>query len=151
VPPGNYYRDRLEGVIGRSTIVKASESDLAWLYPGMGYEDAADAILHERDVRLVVATLGARGAFGASPEARVHVAAPKVGVVDTIGAGDAFGAGLLAWLHDRNKLVRALRLTSGELEEALAFACLVAAITCTRAGAEPPFRAEIERQVPGSS
>ena len=143
VSSGSHYRIRLEGVIGRSTIVKASESDLAWLYLGIGYEEAADAILHEHGVRLVVATLGARGAFGASPEARMHVAAPKVEVVDTIGAGDAFGAGLLAWLHDRNKLVHALRLTSGELEEALTFACLVAAITCTRAGAEPPLRSEI--------
>lgn len=138
------YRARLDGVIARSTVVKASESDLAWLYPGLGYEEAADAILHEHGVRLVVATLGARGAFGASSEARMHVAAPKVEVVDTIGAGDAFGAGLLAWLHDRNKLDNAVRLTSAELEEALEFACLVAAVTCTRAGAEPPFRAELE-------
>jgi fructokinase len=144
VPAGNDYRDRLEGVIGRSTVVKASQSDLAWLYPGIGYEDAANAILREHGVRLVVATLGARGAFGASSDARVHVAAPVVDIVDTIGAGDAFGAGLLAWLHDRNRLDRALRLTSGELEEALTFACLVASITCTRAGAESPYRAELE-------
>lgn len=151
VPRGNDYRHRLERAIERSTILKASESDLAWLHPGIGYEQAADAILHKHDVRLVVATLGARGAFGISSEARVHVAAPTVEVVDTIGAGDAFGAGLLAWLHDRRKLDRDLRFEPGELEDALGFACLVAAITCTRAGAEPPSRAEIERQAPGSS
>jgi fructokinase len=151
VPSGNRYRDRLEGVIARSTIVKASEADLAWLFPGLGYEQAADEILRRHDLRLVVATLGARGAFGASTEARVHVSAHRVDVADTIGAGDAFGAGLLAWLHDRNQLDRDLQLTAGELEDALRFACLVAAIACTRAGAEPPFRAEIERQVPGSS
>ena len=73
----------------------------------------------------------------------MHVAAPRVDVVDTIGAGDAFGAGLLAWLHDNNKLDHALRLTSAELEETLTFACLVAAVTCTRAGAEPPLRSEV--------
>jgi fructokinase len=143
VPSGNRYRDRLEGVIARSTIVKASESDLAWLYPRIGYEEAADAILRHHDVRLVVATLGARGAFGASSEARKLVAAPRVDVVDTIGAGDAFGAGLLAWLHDRNQLNRDVQLAAGELEDALRFACLVAAITCTRAGAEPPLRVEV--------
>ena len=70
------------------------------------------------------ATLGARGAFGASTEARVHDAAPRVGVVDTIGAGDAFGAGLLAWLNDRNKFDSDLQLASGELADALRFACL---------------------------
>lgn len=144
VPPRSDYRHRLAGVIARSTVVKASESDLAWLYPGMGYEEAADAILHEHGVRVVVATLGARGAFGASSEARVHVAAPKVDVVDTIGAGDAFGAGLLAWLHDRNRLDGALRLNSGELEEALTFADRVASITCSRTGAESPLRTELE-------
>ena len=143
VPSGNRYRDRLEGVIARSTIVKASEADLAWLFPGLGYEQAADAILSRHDVRMVVATLGARGAFGASSGARMHVAAPRVDVVDTIGAGDSFGAGLLAWLHDRNKLDHDLRLAEAELTEALAFACLVAAITCTRAGAESPLRVEV--------
>jgi len=143
VPAGNEYRRRLEHVITRSTIVKASEFDLAWLYPGMSYEAAADSILQNPGVRLVVATLGARGAFGAATHARIHVEAPSVDVVDTIGAGDAFGAGLLAWLHDRNKLDRDLRLGSDELAAALNFACLVAAITCTHAGAETPRRAEV--------
>lgn len=143
VPPGAEYRRRLESMIARSTIVKASESDLAWLHPGIGYEQAADSIRRAHGVRLVVATLGARGAFGVSSDARMHVAAPRVDVVDTIGAGDAFGAGLLAWLHDRDRLDRTLRLTSGELEEALTFACLVASFTCTRAGAESPYRTQL--------
>ena len=143
VPAGNEYRRRLENVIAKSTIVKASEFDLAWLYPEMSYDAAADSLLQEPGVRLVVATLGADGAFGATSQARIHVETPKVDVVDTIGAGDAFGAGLLAWLHDRNKLDRHLRLESDELEAALTFACMVAAITCTRAGAETPWRAEV--------
>ena len=142
-PAGNEYRHRLENVITRSTIVKASEFDLAWLYPGMSYEAAADSILQVPGVRLVVATLGARGAFGATTNTRVHVEAPTVDLVDTIGAGDAFGAGLLAWLYDRNRLDRDLTLESDELAAALSFACLVAAITCTRAGAETPWRAEV--------
>jgi sugar/nucleoside kinase (ribokinase family) len=54
-------------------------------------------------------------------------------------------------VHDHSKLDRDLQLAPGELEDALRFACLVAAITCARAGAEPPFRAEIERHAPGSS
>jgi fructokinase len=142
-PSGNDYRQTLQSVIARSSILKASEDDLSWLYPGIGYEQAAEAILRQNDVDLVVATLGARGAFGVSSEARVHVAAPTVDVVDTIGAGDAFGAGLLAWLHDSDKLDRDLHLASSELADALRFACVVATLTCTRAGAEPPWRAEV--------
>jgi fructokinase len=143
VPDGPHYRHRLAAVIARSTIVKASESDLAWLYPGMGYEAAADCILKETNVRLVVATLGARGAFGATSKSRIQVSAPKVDVVDTIGAGDVFGAGLLAWLHDRNRLDLDLNLDSQGLHAALTFACRVASIACTRAGADAPLRAEV--------
>lgn len=142
-PAGDEYRHRLANVIARSTIVKASEFDLAWLCPGMSYEAAADSILQKPGVRLVVATLGAHGAFGATTNTRVHVEAPTVDLVDTIGAGDAFGAGLLAWLYDRKRLDRDLTLDSDELAAALSFACLVAAITCARAGAETPWRAEV--------
>src|SRR2546427_10984 len=85
------YRDRLQAAISKSTIVKASEADLAWLYPGLGYEQGADRILDE-GVRLVVVTLGARGAFGGQGDTRILVDAPHVDVVDTIGAGDAFSA-----------------------------------------------------------
>ena len=94
-------------------------------------------------VALGVVTLGAQGAYGAHGDHRVRVSAPPVEVVDTIGAGDAFGAGLLAWLHDHDRLARDLRLERDELRAALEFACLVASITCTRAGADPPRRAEL--------
>jgi fructokinase len=91
----------------------------------------------------VVVTLGADGAFGVSAGIEVRVKAPVVDVVDTIGAGDAFGAGLLAWLCDHDRLTRDLHLEHEELRAALEFACLVASITCTRAGADPPRRAEL--------
>jgi fructokinase len=73
----------------------------------------------------------------------VQVPAPVVEVVDTIGAGDAFGAALLAWLHDHGALRRDLALSTEQLRSALEFACRVASLTCTRAGAEPPSRAEL--------
>jgi fructokinase len=92
----------------------------------------------------VVVTLGADGAFGVSTGTEVRVKAPAVEVVDTIGAGDAFGAGLLAWLHDHDRLNRSLHLEREELCDALEFACLVASITCTRAGADPPRRDELK-------
>jgi len=140
--PDSEYRDHLSTAISNSTIVKASVADLAWLYPGLGYEEAAERILGE-GVHLAVVTLGAEGAFGAHGDTRIHVAAPHVEVVDTIGAGDAFGAGLLAWLHDHGAIRPDLSLEPAELREALGFACLAGALTCTRAGAEPPWRAEM--------
>jgi fructokinase len=136
------YRTRLDRVISQSTIVKASDADVAWLYPDVDLESAARALL-ARGPRLVVVTLGADGAFGVSAGIEVRVKAPVVDVVDTIGAGDAFGAGLLAWLCDHDRLTRDLHLEHEELRAALEFACLVASITCTRAGADPPRRAEL--------
>ncbi len=140
--PEDEYRERLRTVISQSTIVKASDTDVAWLYPEVDYERAADLLLNE-GARLAVVTLGADGAFGAHHDFRVRVAAPPVDVVDTIGAGDAFGAALLAWLHDHGCLNPDLSLEEDELRAALEFACLAAAITCTRAGADPPRRSEM--------
>jgi fructokinase len=94
-------------------------------------------------VAAVVVTLGAEGAFAAHRDIRLWVPAHHVQVVDTIGAGDAFGAGLLAWLHGHDRVSPHLELTAEELRAALGFACLAAAITCTRAGANPPQRWEM--------
>jgi fructokinase len=71
------------------------------------------------------------------------VPAPQIEVVDTIGAGDAFGAALLAWLHDHDVVRPDLALDRDQLEDALRYACLAAAITCSRAGADPPWRWEL--------
>jgi len=137
------YRRRLAAVMVESTIVKASDTDLAWLFPDRDYEAAADDMVRQ-GTPLVVVTLGADGAYGAHGDLRVHVDAPPVEVVDTIGAGDAFGAGLLAWLHD-NGLVRPdLALDEGRLRAALNYACLAASLTCARAGADPPWKREME-------
>src|ERR1700704_2520915 len=101
--PDDEYRHLLHAAISQSTIVKASKADLAWLYPALDHEQAADRILSD-GVSLVVVTLGAQGAFGAHRTARIRVGAPHVVVVDTIGAGDAFGAAVIAWLHDHDLL-----------------------------------------------
>ena len=136
------YRRRLDQLIAHSTIVKASESDMGWLFPELECEVAAGRVL-ARGARLVLVTLGAAGAFAATSTHRIRVAAPKVDVVDTIGAGDAFGAAVLAWLHDHNVLRPDLDLAEDDLESMLSFANLVAAITCTLVGADPPWRAEL--------
>ncbi len=136
------YCQHLHSVIGRSTIVKASDEDIAWLYPHVSHQRACEILLG-RGVRLAVVTLGQHGAYAAMHEAEVTVPAPKVAVVDTIGAGDAFGAALLTWLSDNGQLHPDFKLTEAQLRSALQFACLAASITCSREGAEPPLRAEL--------
>lgn len=140
--PDAEYRERLHHVIAESSLVKASDADLTWLYPGFRYSHAAERVL-DQGVSVVVVTLGADGAFAAHRDVRIRVPAPQVRVVDTIGAGDAFGAALLAWLHDHDCISPDLQLSENELREALEYACLAAAITCTRAGADPPRRHEL--------
>jgi fructokinase len=141
--PDDEYRERLHAVLAESTIVKASDADLTWLYPDLSYKRSAERLLEE-GVAMVVVTLGAQGAFAAHRHFRLSVDAVKVQVVDTIGAGDAFGAGLLAWLHDHDELKPDLCLEEeDELRSAVGFACLAAALTCARAGADPPWRTEI--------
>lgn len=141
------YRDRLMRLMAQSTIVKASETDLECLAPGLGYEAAATGILNA-GAQLVVVTLGSRGAFAITERLRLSVKAPPIDVVDTIGAGDVFSAGLLAWLHDHDRISVDLALEADELRSALDFGCLAASLTCARAGAQPRTRAEIERARP---
>lgn len=136
------YRERLESVIPLSTIVKASVGDLAWLYPDLDYKSAAQRML-EIGVRLVVVTLGIDGAFAATKDSIVAVTAPAVNVVDTVGAGDTFGGALLARVYDYDLVRPDLTLDIVQVESALRFACLAASITCSRAGADPPYRSEL--------
>lgn len=143
------YRHRLDELIAHSTIVKASDGDMGWMFPGLDREAAAGRVL-AGGARLVLVTLGAAGALAASSTHRVRSAAPTVELVDTIGAGDAFGAAVLAWLHDHNALRPDLELAEHELESMLDFANLVGAITCTRVGADPPWRADLADDKRGS-
>jgi fructokinase len=135
------YRGRLDRLLRRTDVVKASDDDLAWLCPGASPVDAARALLtHNAAVALV--TLGGRGALAVTPEDLVEVDAPQVEVVDTIGAGDAFMGAFLAHWHSR-ALGRDDLTRPGEVADAARFACQVAAITCSRAGADPPRRSEL--------
>ena len=110
-------------------ILKVSQGDLAWLYPRLS-EDRAISLWHAAGIPLVVVTHGEHGAVASTPLASATVAAPRVPVVDTVGAGDAFMSGALAHLHDRGLLNReALRSLDIEgLEQMLQDACLVASI-----------------------
>ncbi|MCW2543197.1 MAG: hypothetical protein JWM40_749 [Frankiales bacterium] len=124
--------DRVEQLAGLSTVVKLSDEDLAWLYPETPFEDVADRWLTGR-AELVVLTRGAEGADAVSEQGRLHVPTAEGGpIIDTVGAGDAFMAGLL------DGLFRGL-----SHQQALERAALVARRTCERAGADPPRAAEL--------
>jgi fructokinase len=139
------YRARLDVWLAHADIVKVSAADLGWLYPGERSSAVVDRWLG-RGVKLVVVTDGATGAIATGAPGEITVPAPSVSVVDTIGAGDAFNAGLLAWLHG-NQLLGAEQLSRvgrDEVAAAVGFANRVAAFTCTRAGADPPWAHELD-------
>ena len=130
------YRARLERVLARSDLVKVSEEDLAWLDPGRSRADAARALLH-RGPRAVLLTRGADGATVMTRDADTPIAAVPAEVVDTIGAGDAFGGGFLAWWTSHG-LGREDLARHDLVVEGARFAAVVAARTVACAGASPP-------------
>ena len=105
----------------------------------------AAARLLDLGPHLILMTDGPRPARALLPGQQVTVEVPPVDVVDTIGAGDAFGGGFLAW-WTRSELTRRDLHRIGEVREALLAAAQVAALTCTRVGAEPPWLAEVEER-----
>jgi fructokinase len=135
------YRARLDRILARSDVVKVSDDDLAWLDPDRDAPEAARALL-DRGPAAVLLTRGAAGALVVGAGGDVEVPAPRVEVVDTIGAGDAFGGAFLAWWRSRD-LPRDRLADLDTVAEGARFAALVAAITCTRPGASPPRRDEL--------
>jgi fructokinase len=142
-------RNTVEISVGLSHVVKASAEDLAWLYPGLATQDIIASWL-ELGPGLVVVTDGPHGAHAGSKGGQiVKVPGQRVRVVDTVGAGDAFMAGLIDGLI-RARFPDALRralsdgsVASEVVEAAVNRAGTVAAMTVSRAGADPPTTAEL--------
>jgi fructokinase len=134
------FRARLTRLMQRADLLKLSEDDLAWLAPGTAPQDGVRSLLGS--ARAGVLTRGGAGALAVTPDAALEIDAPRVDVIDTIGAGDAFGGGLLAWWAMR-ELGREDLADVDALREATRFACQVAALTCARAGASPPTLADL--------
>jgi len=138
------YMERFGRIAGMSAIVKTSSEDLAWLFPGVAIDECVDRLL-ALGPELVVVTTGAAGSIAQTRGARGQAAGPKVKVIDTIGAGDAFHAALLHPLDGRGIADRGSlgSLATADLESLLTFSNRVAAFNCTRAGAEPPTIEEL--------
>jgi fructokinase len=158
--PPEDERPRVEQLVSLSDVVKASQEDLEWLYPGQDIQEVALRWVRSGP-SLVVLTLGAEGARAWWRQGRRDLPGTPVEVTDTVGAGDAFMAGLISGLLRAGMLGGAAggpdgalartRLRSAtattrlhrELLRALDLAGRAAAFTCTRQGADPPTRAEI--------
>jgi fructokinase len=134
----------VERVVALSDVVKVSAEDLEWLLPGVRPAEVA-ARWRQLGPVLVVVTDGGDGAVAAGPAGLLRVAAPRVDVIDTVGAGDSFTAALLASLDDRDLLERAAleAAPAPVLTEVLERAARAASITCSRPGADPPTRDEL--------
>lgn len=140
------YRARLSRMMACADIMKVSDEDLDWLCPGgQDLQDKATALQLETGCILLV-TRGKHGVSAWLPNGGVvHVPSRAVEVVDTIGAGDTFNAGVLAHLSKVGMLSRPQLATICEnrVHAALAFAVTVASVTVSRAGANPPWRHEV--------
>ncbi|MEE1930207.1 carbohydrate kinase [Streptomyces sp. TRM 70351] len=137
-PDRTAYREACLRLATVTDVLKASDEDLAWLYPAVPAEEAARTLL-AAGPRIVVVTRGARGALAVTAGTRAEVPAPPVDVVDTVGAGDAFQAALLDAVASGAPLT-----TAGEITAVLNRCTAAAALACARPGADPPTRAALD-------
>lgn len=140
------YRARLSAMLKRADMIKASDEDLDYLYPGLTPEEAIRSAMADHGISLCILTRGKDGgtAFTAAGN---RIARPAkifanvaTGKGDSIGAGDSFQAGLLAWLQANGRLSKAglAGLSEEDLSQMLEFASTVAGLNCARTGCNPP-------------
>ena len=136
-------RDTYEAAVEKwaaiSSVIKVSDDDMAWLYPGENYVDVASRWISD-GAALVVVTRGAEGIIGFTSEGSVEVEGAKITVADTVGAGDTVGAIIVEAMAEKGVLA----LTGDVLGATLHRAAVAAGITCSRKGAEPPYRHELK-------
>lgn len=140
------YRARLDGMLARADIVKVSDEDLNWMVSSpLSLAEKVKAV-QKRGPSVVILTRGGEGATGfVADGTEVTVPAQRVEIVDTVGAGDTFNAGVLAKLYELGALqkTKLKSLSPDELRQALEHGARVAAVTVSRAGANPPWAEEI--------
>ena len=144
-PDPGALRARVGRLAARADVVKVSRDDLAFLYPGLAAHDAAQSLLRGGPSAILV-TDGGKEVRAVVQGASIELPVPQVEIVDTVGAGDAFGGAFLASWIGRG-LGRAELAGRDELGPSVAFAIRVASETVRRAGAEPPNAAEMDAAV----
>lgn len=142
----------VESFVALADLVKASDEDLAWLYPDVDPLDVARSWL-QQGPSVIVVTKGASGAFAVARDGVTHVPGRPVDVVDTVGAGDTFMSALIHGLLDlgldsaesREKL---RGIDTRAVAELLRFSARAAAVTVSRPGADPPLLGELAALTP---
>jgi fructokinase len=132
------YQEAIAKWAAISAVIKVSEDDLSWLYPEQDQIAIAEEWIKGGST-LVIITKGSYGIIGVTKDDVVSVPGVKIEVVDTVGAGDTVGAIVVEAIVERGLEV----ITGDVLREVLVRATKAAAITCSRAGANPPTRDEI--------
>jgi fructokinase len=137
-PDRDLYEAAVEKWAALSAVIKVSDDDLAWLFPQVSIDDVAQRWIND-GAFLVVVTRGANGLVGYTADGRVEVPGVKVDVVDTVGAGDTVGAIVVEAMLAHGLI----ELRGDLLRSVLTRAAAAAAITCSRKGAQPPYRHEL--------
>jgi fructokinase len=148
IPDRGEYLDRLGRITRRAAVIKTSTEDLDYLFPGRDVATAANFLL-DTGPEAVIVTDGPRDVRGFLPGTVIRAEVPAAEVVDTVGAGDAFGGAFLAWWAGHG-LARAALRQPARLRSAILAALEAAAINCARRGADPPWAHELAAQ-PGWS
>ncbi len=143
------FRARMDEAMDLASIMKLSDEDLSYLYPGCDTHAQAAALAQEKDLHVIL-TLGRGGAAWYTPDGAVRTQAIiDLAVIDTVGAGDTFSGSILTYLHDRDYFGSdGQKPMMGELplaviEEALLWASAASAINCSRKGCDPPTKEEV--------
>jgi len=141
------YRARVRASFDLASLIKMSEEDLETLAPGVPVEVQVAQMLRGPTCKLVVVTYGANGSRAYTAKTSVvSPISPATPGGDNVGAGDTLMAGILTWLHDNGALApdRLASLSADELKQMLWFGAVAAGINCSRVGANPPTRAEVD-------
>ena len=139
------YRARIDRMISMADIIKVSDEDLAWIMGDGETANMANA-MRDKGPELVFVTEGAKGVTAYHEGGATFRASDRVDVVDTVGAGDTFNAGVLTALHEAGVLTKSTLsagIGSDAVTQALALGARSAAVTVSRAGANPPRRDEL--------
>ena len=144
IPDRTKHVERIQRMMAMADIVKLSDEDLNWFGEDGSPEEIVMRWL-DKGPKLIVMTRGSEGAVGYTKTLKVSVPGESVTVVDTVGAGDTFNAGILASLHDQKKLTKSAvaSLSEDAIRQALTLGAKAAAVTVSRAGANPPWRSEL--------
>lgn len=131
--------------LSAAELLRVSEDDLRWISRSTDPLVAAERML-ERGPEVAIVSRGAAGAAVISESGTIEVAARRVKVADTVGAGDSFTGAILAWLHEHRVGDRAglAALSPDDWRAVLSVATRVAGITCSRPGADPPWARELD-------